>query len=111
MKQLLVAISLVLSASAAGASSYWKSHISSDDYAWDYENNQHAYETWLEEVDGNPSSWQLSKLNYIVKNYSKNFKLNGVWHNNKGTGTPDFSLNSSHQYLSLIHISEPTRPY
>ena len=161
MNLTIKSICALLIASSASASSYWESNISDNDLNWDTVNNQFAYQTWLEEVDGNPSSWQTSKLNYINNNYL--FTINETNYSNLGSGTPDFSpieyttlspayynsptwvpkpwnqytgahgvstneIEAVHEqgwtgkgftigfhewrtHLSLIHISEPTRPY
>ena len=115
MKQALVAISLVLSASAVGASSYWESNISNNDLNWDYGNNQFAYETWLEEVDGNPSSWQTSKLNYINNNYlltdegtainiqttTDYFAINNTLYSNEATGIKNYNTSDVVNYNLL----------
>ena len=89
MNLTIKSICALLIASNASASSYWESNISDNDLNWDTTNNQFAYQTWLEEVDGNPSSWQTSKLNYINNNY---FVLNDITIHNGGTGTPDASI-------------------
>ena len=110
MKLILTTLAAIMFSTAAHAYSdnYWNKKISNSDW--------NTYEKWLTLKYGSKEKggkWRQKKRNYI----NNHFKVDGKVYKKAGTGTP-ITLTESHNnpsasdyYLSLIHISEPTRPY